>query len=187
MCKAALLKIRYLLALSFSHSPLSSFLSRSSFLLPSSFPPSSVCLSFSIFILPVRAFRFERFAEEERGYQNAECALDRSSDDDRSPSITVASLTLHYEITSLGRSLPTRIVLDDVMFPANPSLSLSLSSSSSFHATRSFLPMCERNVARSFPLHSLHRRRRRTSVNPPSHQATLLATPRHSWRSRAVR
>lgn len=68
-------------------SPLSSFLSLSLVLSLALFLSTFFRLSlFLDFYSPrSRAFRFERFAEEERGYQNAQCALDRSLDERQSP------------------------------------------------------------------------------------------------------
>lgn len=123
-----------------------------------------------------------------RGYQNAVRA--RSIVGRRqSPSITVASLALHYEITCLEDLFLLASSSTMSCFPANPSLSLSLSP---------FPPRCfsrhtilssdvqEKRSRAAFPLHSLHRRRRRASVNLPKATEPPYS-PRRSWRSRVVR
>lgn len=103
----------------------------------------------------------------------------------QSPSITVASLALHYEITCLEDLFLLASSSTMSCFPANPSLSLS-----------PFPPRCfsrhtilssdvqEKRSRAAFPLHSLHRRRRRASVvnlpKPPSHPTRHAAPGGHA-------
>jgi len=185
-CKAALLKIRYLLSHSFflysslylRFSP-SSFLSFSftlslahPFSHPYSLLPSFICLSSSIFILsvcvPLRTFRREGKKVPERAMRVKLIVRRRSI-----PSIAVASLTaFHYLITSLKNCFQ-RI------------FSLSLSPFLFSLLRCSFPPVCNKNVAR-LSLYIVARwlhevgSSASVAVYPPY-------WPRRSWRSRVVR
>lgn len=140
----------------FLRSPLSSFLSLSLSLVLSLALFLSTVFRLSLFLdfysprarVPLRTLRRRGTRIPERSARARSIVGRRQS-----PSITVASLTsFHYEITSLGRSLPTRIVLDDVM----SSRLILLSPSSPFllvvsRDTIFFLPMCKRNVRGGLP------------------------------------
>lgn len=169
MCKAALLKIRYLLSLSSFHRPFPSFyLSLSLSRLFSC--PSSVCLSSSLFNPSSFAFRFERsvsvvlrYPPGGGGGRGDTGVLDRSlvDPDNHRPVVNGRLVLLSSRDIVEKRSLPEHRVLETRILSAlslSLSLFLSLPSSLSLAEGAPFLRCAEKRGA-TFSL--LHRRRRR--------------------------